>query len=166
MTSIVIDMFRKAEVMTDMNSEHVDVLNAKIATLTAERDEAMRISESYKCAHRGTQEDCSTIAFILSQYIDEYGTANLDKFIMNSVHDVHVVEDLLVAYDAVDPRTFRREWSVTISIPVTVTVEVEAKNEDDAEEAARDLIDMNGIESYNMDYNTYYDMEVVEVRDI
>ena len=166
MTSIIIDKGNGAEVMTDMNSEHVDVLNAKIATLTAERDEAVRISESYRLAQKSAQEDCSTIAFILSQYVDEYGTDNLDDYVCESNYEASMVRDILVDFEAVPSDAFTREYCVTITIPVTVTVHVEAANEDDAEEQARDEIDMNGVDNYNMDYNTYYDMEIVEVREV
>jgi hypothetical protein len=32
-----------------------------------------------------------------------------------------------------------------------------AKNPEDAEEIARDLLEGNGLESYDMEYNSYYD---------
>jgi hypothetical protein len=40
-----------------------------------------------------------------------------------------------------------------------VCLTVKATNEDSAEEQARDDVESNGIEYFDMEYNTYYDAE-------
>jgi hypothetical protein len=40
-----------------------------------------------------------------------------------------------------------------------VCLTIEACDEDTAEEMARDSLENNGIEYYDMEYNTYYDAE-------
>lgn len=151
---------------TTVSAEVVESDAAKIQRLMAERDEAVRISESYKTAYQNAQNDCSTIAFVLSRYVDDYGVDDIHDYINESGRDNTEVELVLVSYDAIDSSAFCREYAVTVTIPVTITVEVQARTEDDAEDAARDLIDVQGIEDYHMDYNTYYDLEFVEVREI
>ena len=56
----------------------------------------------------------------------------------------------------------RNEYNVHMTIPVMITIVVDAMDEVEAEEVARNELDSNGIDNYNMDYNTSdidYDVE-------
>ena len=66
----------------------------------------------------------------------------------------------------IDEEWFRREYNVTITVPVSLTVTVEAHNTDDAEQAALDLVETEGIENYMLDYSLHYDSEVVEITEV
>ena len=44
-------------------------------------------------------------------------------------------------------------------MPVTVTLTIVGKDSNDAEEIARDMLEVKGLESYDMEYNAYYDGE-------
>lgn len=63
----------------------------------------------------------------------------------------------------VDPEWFRNEYEVTVMVPVSVTLTVEAPDMDYAEEAAKDLLDNEGIERFMLEYDINYDSEIVNV---
>lgn len=56
------------------------------------------------------------------------------------------------------------DYTVHMTIPVMISIRVDAVDEDEAYENALSELDSNGIDNYNMDYNTYdidYDVEEV-----
>jgi hypothetical protein len=69
------------------------------------------------------------------------------------------VTDTLMYNECVPDGWLTREYYVTVNVPVSVCMTIVAKNPEDAEEIARDLLEDNGLESYDMEYNSYYDGE-------
>jgi hypothetical protein len=84
---------------------------------------------------------------------------DLDKAVAESSYDVSRVLGVLEYHDAVPENMLKREYYVSVTVPVTVCLTIEAVDEDTAEEMARDSLEGNGIEYYDMEYNTYYDAE-------
>lgn len=58
-----------------------------------------------------------------------------------------------------------QQYEVTITVPVTVTVSVEAYDDESAEDAAKDEIESNGLDSYYMDVD-WYNMDIYEVNEV
>ena len=69
------------------------------------------------------------------------------------------VIDVLQYHECVPDGWLTREYYVSVTVPVTVCLTVTAKNAEDAEEMARDDLESNGIEYFDMEYNTYYDAD-------
>ena len=72
------------------------------------------------------------------------------------------IKEFLERTGLTDPSYCMAEYNVHMTIPVMITINVSALDEDDAYEVALGELDTNGIDSYNMDYNTYdidYDVE-------
>ena len=98
---------------------------------------------------------------MLNYTYDAFGLEkqHLDDAISSMPEDMHRVRDVLEYHDAVPSGLLKREYYVTVTVPVAVCVTVEAVDEDTAEELARDEVQSNGIEYYEMEYDTYYDAE-------
>jgi hypothetical protein len=84
---------------------------------------------------------------------------HLDDAIASMPEHTSIVRDVLEYHDAVPAKFLEREYYVSITVPVTVCITVKATDEDSAEEQARDDVESNGIEYFDMEYNTYYDAE-------
>jgi hypothetical protein len=84
---------------------------------------------------------------------------HLDDAIASMPEKTNHVRGVLEYHDAVPAKFLEREYYVSITVPVTVCITVKATDEDSAEEQARDDVESNGIEYYEMEYNTYYDAE-------
>lgn len=69
------------------------------------------------------------------------------------------VRDVLHINEALPSHLLNTEYYVSITVPVTICVSVEAPDEEAAEEIARDKVECDGIESYDMEYNLHYDAE-------
>jgi hypothetical protein len=98
---------------------------------------------------------------MLNYTYDTFGLEkqHLDDAIANMPENMRRVRDVLEYHDAVPSGLLKREYTVSITVPVTVWLTVEATDEDSAEEQARDDVESNGIEYFEMEYNTYYDAE-------
>jgi len=84
---------------------------------------------------------------------------DLDKAMSESSYETSKILSVLEFHDAVPDNMLKREYYVSITVPVTVCLTIEAFDEEAAEEMARDDVESNGIEYYDMEYNTYYDAE-------
>lgn len=84
---------------------------------------------------------------------------HLDDAIASMPEKTNHVRGVLEYHDAVPAKFLEREYYVSITVPVTVCLTVKATDEDSAEEQARDDVESNGIEYFDMEYNTYYDAE-------
>ena len=74
------------------------------------------------------------------------------------------IKEFLARTGLTDPEYCTTEYNVHMTIPVMITIRVDALDEDDAQDVALGELDSNGIDTYNMDYNTYdidYDVEEV-----
>ena len=83
----------------------------------------------------------------------------MEYAILQSTYSGSKVTDTLMYHDCVPEGWLTREYYVTVNVPVSVCMTVVANNPEDAEEMARDLLEGNGLESYDMEYNTYYDAD-------
>lgn len=108
-----------------------------------------------------TSEETSILGGIIYNLLTECSLEqhHLEFAIANSTYSDSKVTDVLMYHECVPDGWLTREYYVTVTVPVTVCLTIVAKNTDDAEEIARDLIEGNGLESYDMEYNSYYDGE-------
>jgi hypothetical protein len=148
----------KKENIVSMYDERVAELEHLLEI--ANKDIATR--ESMKnFAQQRYEDDTNILASVLHHIFLQQGLyrGDLDKAVAESSYDVSRVLGVLEYHDAVPENMLKREYYVSVTVPVTVCLTIEAVDEDTAEEIARDLLEGNGIEYYDMEYNTYYDAE-------
>ena len=106
-----------------------------------------------------TSEECSILGGIIYNLLSECSLQqhHLKFAIAASNYTESKVTDTLMYHDCVPEGWLTREYYVTVNVPVSVCMTIVAKNPEDAEEIARDLLEGNGLESYDMEYNSYYD---------
>ena len=106
-----------------------------------------------------TSEESSILGGIIYNLLSECSLQqhHLEFAIAASNYTESKVTDTLMYHDCVPEGWLTREYYVTVSVPVSVCMTIVAKNPEDAEEIARDLLEGNGLESYDMEYNSYYD---------
>jgi hypothetical protein len=106
-----------------------------------------------------TSEEASILGGIIYNLLSECSLQqhHLEFAIAASNYTESKVTDTLMYHDCVPEGWLTREYYVTVSVPVSVCMTIVAKNPEDAEEIARDLLEGNGLESYDMEYNSYYD---------
>jgi hypothetical protein len=80
-------------------------------------------------------------------------------------YNMATIAEVLERLDLCDPEHCKRDYEVTLTIPVEVTVTVEATDEESALEAAVEMVQYEGIDSYHMEYDAernddYYVREV------
>lgn len=105
--------------------------------------------------------DTNILASVLYNVIDDGGLEkhHLDNAIEQSNYTSSKVRAVLEFHEAIPDGMLNTEYYVSITVPVTVCLTIEAVDRDTAEEMARDDVESNGIEYYQMEYNTYYDAE-------
>ena len=148
----------KKENIVSMYDERVAELEHLLEV--ANKDIATR--ESMKnFAQQRYEDDTNILASVLHHIFLQQGLyrGDLDKAVAESSYDVSRVLGVLEYHDAVPENMLKREYYVSVTVPVTVCLTIEAVDQDTAEEIARDLLEGNGIEYYDMEYNTYYDAE-------
>ena len=142
------------DTVTDMTSEYVDSLKRENEILQRKADNIV--------------QDVNILAHVLSEVIDREDIDS--EVILNIIdgmnNDCATVIGTLDGYNVVSEHYFRKEYQVTISVPVTLTMSVEALSVDEAEEAALSQLDWNPLSDYDLDYNTYYDAEIIECREV
>ena len=108
-----------------------------------------------------TSEETSILGGIIYNLLSECSLEqhHLEFAISQSTYSDSKVTDVLMYHDCVPDGWLTREYYVTVNVPVSVCMTIVAKNPEDAEEIARDLLEGNGLESYDMEYNAYYDGE-------
>ena len=108
-----------------------------------------------------TSEETSILGGIIYNLLSEtvLEKHHLDYAILQSTYSESKVTDTLMYHDCVPEGWLTREYYVTVNVPVSVCMTIVAKDPNDAEEIARDLLEGNGLESYDMEYNSYYDGE-------
>lgn len=156
---------KKMENVMSMYDERVAELeslleasDARYAEVKAQLDREVRLlvlrEERYV-------SETDILSRMLNYTYDAFGLEkqHLDDAISSMPEDMHRVRDVLEYHDAVPSGLLKREYYVTVTVPVAVCIEVEAVDEDTAEELARDEVQSNGIEYYEMEYDTYYDAE-------
>jgi hypothetical protein len=106
-----------------------------------------------------TSEESSILGGIIYNLLSECSLEqhHLEFAIAASNYSESKVTDVLVYHDCVPEGWLTREYYVTVNVPVSVCMTVEAKSPEDAEEMARDMLENNGLELYDMEYNSYYD---------
>ena len=112
-------------------------------------------------AEQRYNDDTNILASVLHHIFLQQGLyrEDLDKAVAESSYETDKVLNVLEFHDAVPENMLKREYYVSVTVPVTVCLTIEAVDEDTAEEMARDSLESNGIEYYDMEYNTYYDAD-------
>jgi len=129
----------------------LEVANSEIALR-----ERMKIS-----AQKRYDDDTNILGDVLRNIFlqQDLCREDLDSAVAESSYETSKVFSVLQFHDAVPENMLQREYYVSVTVPVTVCLTIEAFDEDAAEEMARDSLEGNGIEYYDMEYNTYYDAE-------
>jgi antitoxin component HigA of HigAB toxin-antitoxin module len=127
-------------------------------------DEALRnerLENTNKHVRAKSFDETSMMGGIIRYLFDECGLEqhHLEQAITASSWVDSEVIDVLEYHECVPEGWLSREYYVTVTVPVSVCMTIVAKNPNDAEEIARDLLEGNGLESYDMEYNSYYDGE-------
>lgn len=78
----------------------------------------------------------------------------------NSRIEAEDVRDIIEKYDLFDVALCKREYRVTVTVPVTVTVTVKADDPDVAELDAISMIECDGLDYHNPDYDMSWGIEV------
>jgi len=129
----------------------LEVANSEIALR-----ERMKIS-----AQKRYDDDTNILGDVLRNIFlqQDLCREDLDSAVAESSYETSKILSVLEFHDAVPENMLKREYYVSVTVPVTVCITIEAVDEDTAEEMARDSLESNGIEYYDMEYNTYYDAE-------
>lgn len=148
----------KKENIVTMYDERVAELEHLLEKAQENHAGVMRM---YENANARYLDDTNILASVLYNIMHECGLEkhHLDDAIAKSSYESDKVIQVLQYHEAVPNEMLTREYYVTITVPVSICITVTATDEDTAEESARDEVENNGIEYYNMDYNTYYDAE-------
>ena len=79
----------------------------------------------------------------------------LDAVVSDTGVSVSLIDDTLASNDILGNahEYLVREYTVSVTLPVTLTLTVEASSYDDAEDEAINQLDMNGLDSYYLEYN-------------
>ena len=79
----------------------------------------------------------------------------LDAVVSDTGVSVSLIDDTLASNDILGNahEYLVREYTVSVTLPVTLTLTVEASSYDDAEDEAINQLDMNGLDSYYVEYN-------------
>jgi len=145
----------KENIMT-MYDERVAELEHLLEKAHADHAGVMRM---YENANARYLDDTNILASVLYNIMHECGLDrnNLDDAMVNCNYTVDKILQVLQFHEAVPNELLSREYYVTVTVPVTVCLTIEAVDEQTAEDIARDELESNGLEYYNMEYNTYYD---------
>jgi len=148
----------KKENIVTMYDERVAELEHLLEKAHADHAGVMRM---YENANARYLDDTNILASVLHHIFLQQGLYReaLDKAVAESSYETSKVLSVLEFHDAVPENMLQREYYVSVTVPVTVCLTIEAVDEDAAEEMARDSLESNGIEYYEMEYNTYYDAE-------
>ena len=148
----------KKENIVTMYDERVAELEHLLEKAHADHAGVMRM---YENANARYDDDTNILASVLHHIFLQQGLyrEDLDKAVAESSYETSKVLSVLEFHDAVPENMLQREYYVSVTVPVTVCLTIEAVNEESAEEMARDSLEINGIEYYDMEYNTYYDAE-------
>jgi hypothetical protein len=136
----------------------LEASDARYAEVKAQLDRQVTLCVTLESRYA---RNTDILSRMLNYTYDTFGLEkqHLDDAIANMPEDMHRVRDVLEYHDAVPAKFLEREYYVSITVPVTVCLTVNATDEDSAEEQARDDVESNGIEYFDMEYNTYYDAE-------
>ena len=140
-------------------------VNIEIGTL---RDEVAK----YKRLADDAAIDMSIVYAMCEHFIThftkEHSTYHIRDAVRWAYDDTGIslayIKEFLARTGLTDPEYCTSEYNVHMTIPVMITIRVDALDEDDAQDVALGELDSNGIDTYNMDYNTYdidYDVEEV-----
>jgi hypothetical protein len=120
-----------------------------------------RLENTNKHVRAKAFDETSMMGGIIRYLLDECSLEehHLEMAIKASSWIDNEVTDVLIYHECVPEGWLQREYYVTVNVPVSVCLTIVAKDAQDAEEIARDLLEGNGLESYDMEYNSYYDGE-------
>jgi hypothetical protein len=159
MTTSVNDTDNKEIGMTDYTDERMADLRKQM--VDAERKATL--AEAQTDYHKRIVQ---VFARMLEYMGDDYDTSEW----LDAVHSCNTMSegeiiDLLISYKVANEDVFKREFMVTVTVPVTVCVNVMAMNADQAEEAAKDQLDYNGLFDYDPEYDIHYNAEIYDVQE-
>ncbi len=148
----------KKENIVTMYDERVAELEHLLEKAQENHAGVMRM---YENANARYLDDTNILASVLHHIFLQQGLyrEDLDNAVAESSYETSKVLSVLEFHDAVPENMLQREYYVSVTVPVTVCLTIEAVNEEAAEEMARYSLESNGIEYYEMEYNTYYDAE-------
>ena len=155
----------KKETEVDHHRQQIEVRDEEIARLKADLGEA-------HITNAKNSEDVSILLPIvytlLARCAERSDMSLFVDGVINSMDDTGIDLDTTISALQrmgvdVDPDWFRNEYEVTVMVPVSVTLTVEAADMDYAEEAAKDLLDNEGLDRFKMDYDINYDSEIVNI---
>lgn len=140
--------------MTDMTSEHIDTLKREIEA------KDRQVTSLFTDIH--------IISHILSELIEQedINTAQINDILVDMTYKRDAVINVLDKHNIVPEHWFVHDYEVTVTVPVSITLTVEASNDDEAEEAALQNVEVNGLEAYDMSYEIYYNATVDEIRKV
>lgn len=151
--------------VTDMQSEHTEVLQNRITDLQQEIIKYQRMIND-------EATDNSIILAMLQHFTTRYSEQGRFDEVQDALEWAHddtgldwdVIAEAVDRMGICDPELCKRPYRVIVTVPVTVTVEVLATSEVNAEEEAQNEIDSNGLDCYYMEYDLYHsaDFEVEE----
>jgi len=148
----------KKENIVTMYDERIAELEHLLEKANANHAGVMRM---YENANARYLDDTNILASVLYNIMNEgiLEKHHLDDAIDKASYESDKVIQVLQYHEAVPNELLTREYYVTITVPVSICITVTAPNEDMAEESARDEVENNGIEYYDMEYNIYYNAE-------
>ena len=137
------------------------LLEASDARFVEANNQLTREVSKYCWLESKYRDDTNILAGVLFYLVDSCGleVRHLNDAIEASSYDDSKVRDVLTYHEAIPEDMLKRQYYVSVTVHVTVCLTIEAADEDTAEEMARDNLESNGIECYDMEYNTYYDAE-------
>ena len=156
---------KKMENVMTMYDERIAELEHLLLTAENKLAESERKVASLQDANAVTRarafDETSMMGGIIYFLLNECGLEqhHLEQAIKESSWTDTEVKDVLEYHEAVPEGWLSRDYYVTASVPVTVCMTITARDAEHAEEIARDLLESEGLEMYDMEYNTYYDAE-------
>lgn len=155
-------------VVTDFTQERINALNNTIANLERNMIDARAEIIKWNRLADDASRDCSIVLAMVQHFVTlavERGDHTMIRDAVEYAHDdtrleYDVIAEALDRMGVCDPDEYcKHEFRVQVTVPVSVTVDVVAFNETDAEEIAQNMIDMDGLDDYHMEYDVYYNAD-------
>ena len=139
------------------------MLEAEIQTLTYELNNARAEMLKYERMHNDSYQDHQVMLHMLQHFTTMFVERRQEDIIKDALEYVYdscsldwdVIAEVVERLGIADPDLCKKDYLVTMTIPVNITVSVQAISESDAEEEARNEVDMRGIEDYHMEYDAW-----------
>ena len=146
----------KGDVVTDMQSEHVEVLEKRLADAQQEIIKYQRMVQDEARDHS-----------IMLPMLQHFTTRLTERGEFEQIQDAlqYAYDDTGIDWDDIaeavdrmgicDPDLCKREYNVRVTIPVEITVSVQATSYENAESVASDEVEYNGLSDYYMEYDLW-----------